>query len=110
MAKLFKSKHDLILGLAIFLIVAISFILGVILGSKYLNRPEIKVFGEQIDINSILTPTNDLGQGKGLFFASKSGKYYYSGNCSTNIKEANKIWFMNELQAQSSGYLKSPNC
>lgn len=107
---MFKNRQDLTLIILIFLLIAISFIIGVIFGSKYINRPNIRIYGEKIDVNQILTASNKTGQGSGLFFASKSGKYYYLNGCKTNIKEENKIWFNSEIEAQGSGYLKSGSC
>lgn len=47
---------------------------------------------------------------KHFIYASKKGKKYYFYNCKANIKEENKIFFDNEINAQKSGYTLSKTC
>ena len=46
------------------------------------------------------------------FFASKNGKVYYPLSCSAGkrIAEENRVYFQDEIEAQSSGYKKSKLC
>ena len=46
------------------------------------------------------------------FFASKNGKVYYPVSCKAGerIAEENRVYFQDEVEAQSSGYRKSKVC
>lgn len=58
----------------------------------------------------LYTIDNPLKDGE--FFSFPTGKYYFPKSCQT-IKTKPKqqlVWFKNELQAISSGLIKSSNC
>ena len=47
-----------------------------------------------------------------VYVASRNGKLYYPILCSgaNRIKEENKVWFANDIEAQKSGYTLSSTC
>ena len=49
---------------------------------------------------------------KGVYVGAKSGKTYYLPWCSgvKRIKEENKVWFQDKIEAQQAGYTASKTC
>ena len=58
------------------------------------------------------TPFGTAPNKIGKFVASKNGTKYYLPSCSgaNRIKEENRIWFVSEQEAESSGYEPAKNC
>ncbi len=113
--RVYKNESSIINFILVFLVFS-SALLGFYLYNRYKDL-EINIINSHPSLSSdeiydklfktINNPPTD-----GDFFASKSGKYYYPKLCTNGkkIKNENKIWFENEMQAISSGYVKYPNC
>lgn len=87
--------------------------------TQYINTDIVSAAGQTNSYNSSSGPlTNNSStktiQGKNLgnYFASKRGKKYYPIECSAGntIKDANKVWFKTEIEAQQAGYELSSAC
>jgi hypothetical protein len=59
--------------------------------------------------NSATTTTSTV---QGAFLASKSGTKYYPAWCksASRIKDANRVWFQSEEEAQKAGYTRAGTC
>jgi hypothetical protein len=65
-----------------------------------------------LDSDSALTNVVQAESNSGKFVASKNGTKYHLPWCSgaKNIKEDNKIWFIDEPAAKAAGYTPAANC
>jgi hypothetical protein len=113
-----KYQKDIFLGFCIVLISTISFNLGRI---NALNKTPLKITGEanvyQATVgNSVLSSKKTVPvQPKDLRVvaskASTTKKYHFTW-CpgAKQIKETNKLWFVDESLAQKAGYTLASNC
>lgn len=78
--------------------------------SKALERKQIIVPENAQVIDTESTEKN--GNNECVFVASKNSKKYHRANCSTaeKIKEANRICFISEEDAESEGYTAAADC
>jgi hypothetical protein len=76
------------------------------------NLPESRLSNSNKAPILTLSTQQPLPQPEGLFVASKAGTKYHAPHCSgaKTIKEANKIYFASEAEAEASGYTRAANC
>ena len=62
--------------------------------------------GQSPEANKVVIPN------EGFIVASKTGKKYHFPWCAgaQQIKEENKVWFANEVEAKEAGYSPASNC
>ena len=88
----------------------LSFLLFILI-LAYTVRGDRHVFIYQENRTASSTRAGPVA-GKGLYFASKSGKVYYSAFCKAGkrVKESSRIYFENEVAAKNSGRTLSKLC
>ena len=113
-----NRQKDIFLGLCLILISTISFNLGRI---NALNKTPIKITGQAnvyqatIGNQAVNNPKNTPTQPKDprvvVSKASTTKKYHFTW-CpgAKQIKESNKLWFENDIDAQKAGYTLAGNC
>jgi len=99
----------------IFLIITLSFSLGIIIGANILARPPMIIEKELLlDLETSLAEVETKNESLQEFsyVASSRGKYYYPINCSlaNTLKEENKIYFKSKEEAESRGYIYNTRC
>jgi len=114
-----SGKYGWYVIIIIFLLAIISFFLGR-LSATTPPKAEFEVYYpaenaifEDVSKTPPPAPTSaQTGNSRGGIVASKNGTRYYLPGCSggSRIKEENKIYFSNEVEARSAGYTKSKTC
>jgi hypothetical protein len=120
-----KNQADIAIVIGFVLVAIIAFGAGrlsapqldknaVIIEQPNASSSAVNLYGNvsQSAINSvgsgsaIKTSLAPAGQAEGMFVASRGGTKYHWPWCSygEKIKEANKIWFNSETEAQAAGY------
>ncbi len=97
-------------SLVVVTLFCLSFLLFILI-LAYAVRGERHVFVYQE--NSVkVSPGQSDQAGKGSYFASKSGKVYYSAFCKAGkrVKESSRIYFESEVSAKDSGRRLSKLC
>lgn len=117
--KNFVKQRGIIIG-KIFLIIlslSASFFSGIIIGGKLLNRPPLIIEKTVLsELPSVSTSISEKpltkGLTKGMFVASKRGKYYYPVDCylANTLSEKNKIYFNSRAEAEKQGYIFNSRC
>jgi len=108
-------KEDYFIIIMYFLVV-----LGVSLSSFALGKfsvlntscaNEVKTTGDNV-LDLDISPQESQNNEEKVYVASRNGKSYYPLACSgaKRIKEENKIWFANKIEAEKSGYTLSSTC
>ena len=113
--KNFVKQRGIIIG-KIFLIIlslSASFFTGIIIGGKLLNRPPLIIEKTVLsELPSASTSISEKPLTKGMFVASKRGKYYYPVDCylANTLSEKNKIYFNSRAEAEKQGYIFNSRC
>lgn len=118
-------QKDLLISLVIIFTSILSFYIGKSSNNE-LNNENIYIVNKGgVDSNMIsvdkYTPNSDLelinkdtyiDTEKAIYVASSRGKLYYRIGCggSTQLSEANKIFFKTQSEAESMGYTPAKNC
>ena len=107
-------KKNIFVILLNFLLISLSFALGIIKGSNILQRPPLYLSKE------VLVPSLDEKESLGIqdnnrqtkYVASTKGKYYYPLDCPlvNNLSEKNRVYFNSQEEAEAKGYLKNSKC
>lgn len=118
-------SRDIFVILVIILVSFGGFGLGRLSALEEKRNDDLRIVGQKIADNGILTQTEgdrgSLNVGtvtssptsiKGLFVGSKSGKTYYAPWCAgvKRIHEENKVWFSSKDDAEMKGYKPSSSC
>ncbi|MFA5736750.1 MAG: hypothetical protein WCX70_01915 [Candidatus Paceibacterota bacterium] len=110
-----KSEKFLFWSFAIILTASLSFGLGRLSKIEEVREP-IRIEKALVVDNLATVSLIDEGQGNEisakLIVASKRGKKYHYIWCAgaKTIKEENKIYFTNEIEAERAGYTLAANC
>ena len=116
--KEFVRTHeaDIVLVIGVFLVSLISFGLGRLSLAKSEHTPikieEVGSVCKPMEMSTTTTHTNSLQQDDAQLVASRNGSKYYFPWCAgvSRIKEANKVTFASEVEAQAAGYELAANC
>lgn len=101
-----ELKGKPFLSIILTLILCISY-----LSYKIINSPDLfiaKAFNYQA--SNISIETLKKANSVRFIYASRRGTKYYFYNCKSSIKEANKIYFDSEEEAQKAGYTLAKAC
>jgi len=109
---LFVKKNFWLFSLG-FLVISLSFSIGIIIWADIISRPPIIIEKQLITkieediINETMTTAKEFP-----FTASSRGKYYYPVNCNLadSLKEENKIYFKTQQEAEERGYVYNTRC
>ncbi|MDD5760607.1 MAG: hypothetical protein PHF45_00900 [Candidatus Pacebacteria bacterium] len=111
---IFVKKYFWLVSCA-FLIIILSFSLGIIIGANILSRPPMIIEKELVlDLETGLAEVKTKSESLEEFpyVASSRGKYYYPVDCSlaNTLKEENKIYFKSKEEAEANGYVYNTRC
>lgn len=118
--------EDLLLGLGVFVLVAIAFFAGRLSANGFLETQQRTIVLERVTAvpGGISTqagegapspsdPTEgNHAEAEEMFVASKKGQRYHLLQCpgAQQIAEENKIYFASKEEAESAGYSPARNC
>jgi hypothetical protein len=109
-----KIGEDVFIVILIILVGTASFGLGKLSSYEKKKAPISIIKGDiskelpkNIDQNATVVNTTMKDE---VVFASKSGKRYYYKNCSSTVKEENKIWFSSIKEAEAIGLTLASGC
>ncbi len=115
-----KLKGDFFVVILIVLVGLISFGLGklsalektsAVVGThNEINTVATALESSNLPIKSVSTPKAIVENSEGMVFASKSGTRYYYPDCSSRVKEENKIWFNSIEEAEATGRTLASGC
>ncbi len=108
-------KSDIFIVILMILLGLSSYGLGKLSSMEKGNDPTSLQEEETIPTTPIIskiiaTSTKISENNTGLVFASKSGTKYYYPNCTSRVKEENKVWFNSIQEAESVGLTLASGC
>jgi len=117
--------RDIFLGCVLLLLLAGAFMLGRISMFEEERKAQLRITSSDslavapsLDVSlgvaavAAASPVSQIGEGKGAYVGSKTGKTYHLPWCSgaKRIKEENKRWFVSKNEAENAGYRPAANC
>ncbi len=118
-----KIKDDLFIVILIIFVGLISFGLGKLSALEKTNDAIDTVSSKESQVTTILGSSNITTgtssqikpktispDSRGIVFASKSGTRYYYPDCSSRVKEENKVWFGSIEEAEAAGLSLASGC
>jgi len=109
-----RRQKDIFLGICMVLVAVIGFSLGRINSKTPAKTPAADIYQETAKTPPVPTKTKPIQPKDLRVVASKSStsKKYHFTWCpgAKKIKEANKLWFSTEADAQKAGYTIAGNC